>query len=153
LNVFPIRIAPLRERGHDIVLLARAFVTRFASKMRKSLAPLPPEFIERLNGYEWPGNIRELENVIERAVITARDGRLDLDRAFPEATPSDPGSGPPARIRTRRELDDLERQNLVRALDATQWKIAGEGGAAELLGMKASTLSSRLKALKIKRSR
>jgi PAS domain S-box-containing protein len=155
LSVFPIHLPPLRERGDDVALLAEKFAQRFARRMGRSVAPLTDDCKRRLSAYEWPGNVRELANVIERAVITSRDGRLDLDRAIPEsavrssARPStDDG---PARIRTVDELAELERENLRRALEATEWKVAGADGAAALLGMKPSTLASRMRALGISR--
>ncbi|MBU6482051.1 MAG: hypothetical protein KGS09_16060, partial [Nitrospirae bacterium] len=102
-----------------------------------------------------PGNVRELQNVIERAVITATDGRLNLDRALPEASPVPPEDTTPSigQIRTAKELGQLERANILRALDAAKWKVSGEKGAAALLGMNASTLSSRIRALKIEKPR
>ena len=158
LNVFPLRLPPLRERGDDVVHLASAFAQRFAAKMGRMIAPLTADCARRLKGYSWPGNVRELQNVIERAVITATDGRLNLDRALPETTaapsPSDESREPqPRTIRTAKELEALERANILRALDATKWKVSGENGAAKLLGINASTLSSRMKALKIHKAR
>ncbi|MCZ7648014.1 MAG: sigma 54-interacting transcriptional regulator [Planctomycetota bacterium] len=158
LNVFPIRVPPLRERVEDIPLLAGAFLERFAQRNGRSLAPLTEADAARLKAYAWPGNVRELENVIERAVIIARDGRLDLDRALPELPPAAAAFAPPAPagdsgIRTVSELQQLERRNLVRALEACEWKVAGDDGAAKLLGMKPSTLSSRIKALGIEKPR
>ena len=151
-----LRQPPLRERGDDVVRLASAFARRFATKMGRTIAPLTADYARRLKGYSWPGNVRELQNVIERAVITAADGQLNLDRALPEATTtlpsfdrtSEPG---PGLIRTAKELEDLERGNIMRALDVANWKISGEKGAAALLGMNASTLSSRMKVLKIQK--
>jgi PAS domain S-box-containing protein len=154
LNVFPIEVPPLRERGDDISLLASFFANWYAQRMGRSLAPLSDESIRRLKGYSWPGNVRELQNVIERAVITSRNGELNLDRALPEsATPADrpvPAETIQA-VRTTKEMEQLERENLIAALERTAWQVAGEGGAAKLLGMKATTLSSRIKALGIKR--
>ena len=158
LNVFPLRVPPLRERGDDVVRLASAFARRFAAKMGRTLAPLTADSARLLTSYSWPGNVRELQNVIERAVITATDGRLNLDLALPEASPahlppsedSTPSSG---RIQTAKELEQLERTNILRALDAAKWKVSGEKGAATLLGMNASTLSSRMKVLKIEKPR
>ena len=157
LNVFPVRLPPLRERGDDVVRLASAFAQRFAAKMGRTLAPLATDDARRLQAYSWPGNVRELQNVIERAVITSTDGRLNLARALPEPTTpaslasgtSEPTSGT---IRTAKELEELERNNILRALDAAKWKVSGEQGAAKLLGLNASTLSSRMKALKIQKS-
>jgi transcriptional regulator of acetoin/glycerol metabolism len=110
----------------------------------------------RLQTYHWPGNVRELQNVIERAVITAQDGRLNLDRALPEpiTQPSladKVGESVAGAIRTAKELEELERTNILRALEATKWKVSGEQGAAKLLGINASTLSSRMRALKIQK--
>jgi len=161
LNVFPLHVPPLRERGDDVVLLAEAFARSFARRRGNSPAPLTASGKAKLRGYEWPGNVRELQNVIERALITSPDGRgLDLARALPDATSSPAAleaatSGSAAldegRILTAQELRDLERDNLVRALEAARWKVSGAGGAAELLGVKPNTLGSRMKALGIRR--
>jgi PAS domain S-box-containing protein len=157
LNVFPIRIPPLRERLDDIPSLASSFVKRFAQQLGRKIEPLTASDVLRLKAYTWPGNVRELENVIERAVITAQNGRLNLDRALPEA--SAVSSPKPAAteeasdsIRTVAEMEALERMNIVRALEATNGRVAGDNGAARLLGMKPSTLSSRMKALGIKKA-
>ena len=116
---------------------------------------------ERLLRYPWPGNVRELQNVIERAWITSRDGRrLDLDRALPptpvEQRPQAAVTPPPGAlvaepILTDRQLRELERRNVVRALEASAWKVSGPGGAAARLGVNPNTLASRLKALGISR--
>jgi PAS domain S-box-containing protein len=158
LNVFPLRVPPLRERGDDVVRLASAFARRFAVKMGRTIAPLTADCARLLTSYRWPGNVRELQNVIERAVITATDGRLSFDQALPEASPvhalaTEDSTSSPGEIRTAKELTQLERTNIVRALDAAKWKVSGEKGAAALLGMNASTLSSRMKALKIHKPR
>src|SRR5262249_48109013 len=83
LNVFPLRVPPLRERGTDVTLLARSFADRRPPPMGRRLPPLPPDDSRRLQDYSWPGNVRELQNVIERAIILSNDTRLDLDRAMP----------------------------------------------------------------------
>ena len=159
LNVFPIRVPPLRERGEDVVLLAAEFAAKFAQRMGKQLGPLSEECRRRLMAYSWPGNVRELQNVIERAVITARDRQLNLDRALPV---SDVASGrrrepvgEPAQSRVLKfqELEALERENIRRALESCNWRVAGKDGAAAMLGMNSSTLSSRIKALGINRPR
>jgi PAS domain S-box-containing protein len=158
LNVFPIQLPALRERRADIGVLAAAFAAKFAKNMAQTIGPLSAECIERLENYSWPGNVRELQNVIERAVITSHDGRLNLDRALPETAdavkvaPSG-GSDADKRVRTAKELAELERANLLAALEASDWKVAGENGAAQLLGVKPTTLSSRMKALGIERKR
>jgi PAS domain S-box-containing protein len=158
LNVFPLLVPPLRERGDDVVRLASVLAKRFAAKMGRTIAPLTPDRARRLMSYRWPGNVRELQNVIERAVITATDGCLNLDLALPESPavhipPADDADLSSGRIRTAKELEQLERTNILRALDAAKWKVSGEQGAAALLGMNASTLSSRMKALKIQKPR
>lgn len=159
LNVFPIHLPPLRERGEDVVLLANTFVQQFSQRMGRTMAPLSPDALRRLTTYHWPGNVRELQNIIERAVITAQQGRLNLDRALPDlddSTPSPQATGekePTQRIRTIQELQNLERENIRLALEQTRWKVSGEKGAAQLLGMNSSTLASRMKALGITRSK
>jgi len=160
LNVFPIQVPPLRERGNDIVVLASAFATKFARRMGRRIEPLSEECKKRLKAYAWAGNVRELQNVIERAVITSRDGRLNLDRALPDGGGETirPAQMREAAIETAserilqmRDLQQLERQNILRALESTGWRVAGKDGAAELLGMNPSTLNSRIRALKIER--
>ena len=158
LNVFPIELPPLRERGDDISLLASTFAKKFAQRMGRLIEPLSEACMGRLRAYGWPGNVRELQNVIERAVITSRDGRLNLDRALPEsgkvtATEAVSTEDTANRVRTAKEFEELERANVIAALEATSWRVAGNGGAAQLLGMKPTTLSSRMKALGIERKR
>ena len=156
LSVFPLTLPPLRERGDDVVLLAGEFARHLAARSGRQLAPLGTDDAARLRAYTWPGNIRELQNVIERAVITARDGRLNLARALPAALPDEEHDGPPPTrtgVLTAQELARLERENLRRALEATDWQIAGESGAARLLGVPPSTLASRVKALRLRRHR
>ena len=160
LNVFPIEVPPLRERGDDVVLLASAFAAKFAQRMGRSIEPLSEECKMRLRAYAWPGNVRELQNVTERAVITSRDGRLNLDRALPDAGGQTIPERRPAeettpeasnRILRIRDLQQLERENILRALESTAWRVAGKDGAAALLGMNPSTLNSRIRALRIQR--
>ncbi len=153
LNVFPIDVPPLRERGDDILVLAEAFTQRFAARMGRRVDGMTPECRARLKAYTWPGNVRELANVIERAVITALDGKLNLDRALPRAeTPDAPEVSKPAGgILTIADLQNLERDSILRALESSGWRVSGDGGAAKLLGLNPSTLSSRMKALGIAR--
>jgi PAS domain S-box-containing protein len=155
LNVFPIQLPPLRERPEDIPILAESFARRFAQRLGKPVAPLTADCAQRLQEYAWPGNVRELENVMERAVITAVAGRVNLARALPETAPPDAGTCAAEtasdRILTAQEMEELERRNYVKALDHCGWKVSGENGAARLLGLNASTMTSRMKALEIKR--
>ena len=153
LNVFPLRVPPLRERGGDVPLLARAFAERFARRMGRRLAPLNPEECGRLQDYSWPGNVRELQNVVERAIILSEGTQLDLHRAMPtNAAPAlssvDAANGSAARIVSAKELESFERANIERALAACGGKISGQGGAACRLGLPPSTLRSRMKALR-----
>ena len=154
LSVFPMTVPPLRERGDDVLLLAQLFADQFARRMGRRIEPLSPAMGARLKAYSWPGNIRELQNVIERAVITAREGRLNLDRALPATSQSEalhPDAPGAAEVLTAEHLARLERDNLRRALERTGWQVAGESGAARLLGVAPSTLTSRMKALGVRR--
>jgi transcriptional regulator with GAF, ATPase, and Fis domain len=151
LSVFPITLPPLRERGDDVVLLAEEFARQFAGRTGRRLEPMSAAMAARLRAYPWPGNVRELQNVIERAVITAREGRLNLDRALPATSADPPGPAAEGELLTADDLARLERENLKRALDRAGWKVAGETGAARLLGMAPSTLTSRMKALGLRR--
>ncbi len=157
IHVFPIKIPSLRERGDDLILLAQSFADSLAHKMGRKLKSLSPEHRMRLKAYHWPGNIRELQNVIERAAITSVDGNLNLDRALPEVDSAaiEPAaqSSPENKVWKAQEMEEMERKNLVRALELTGWRISGKGGAAQILGLKPSTLTSRMKALGITRPR
>ena len=157
IHVFPIAIPPLRNRDDDMILLAKTFSERFAQKIGRKMNPLNADCIQRLKSYNWPGNVRELQNVIERAVITSQDGNLNLLRALPEPASAeqqnkiDPAQS--TKVWTAQELDDVVKQNFLRALELTGWRISGKDGAAGLLGLKPSTLTSRMKALGIQRPR
>jgi PAS domain S-box-containing protein len=157
LNVFPLDLPPLRERGDDVLTIAEALLRSMAERKGYRHARLTPEDRARILRYDWPGNVRELQNVLERALITSRGGQLELERVLPDGAPRRSREAPherdPAKILTAVELADLERENVRRALEATGWKISGAGGAAELLGLKPNTLSSRIKALGLTRSR
>ena len=141
LNVFPILIPPLRERRQDVPRIARHFAMLYASKMGRQVGPPSAEVLNRLAAYDWPGNVRELQNVIERAVILSSKGRFEL-ADLPAA---------PADIRTQqpRSLEDVERQHIVTVLEETGWRVSGEHGAAEILGLKRTTLEARMKKLAI----
>ncbi|BAZ93334.1 transcriptional regulator [Thiohalobacter thiocyanaticus] len=155
LNVFPIESIALRQRAEDIPLLAAHFLRLAAQKFGKPEVQLTHGDIERLQAYHWPGNIRELVNVIERAVILAHEGRLHLDintgETAAQAAPARPnGVG---RVRTRDELRQQELENIIAALRHCNGKVFGRGGAAELLEIKPTTLASRIKSLGINRHR
>jgi PAS domain S-box-containing protein len=155
LNVFPLRVPPLRERAGDATLLARAFAESLARRMGRRLDPLNPDDCRRLDDYPWPGNVRELQNVIERAIIFSVGPRIELDRAMP--TTAAPVLAPPSeevdtRIVSAKEMESFERANIQRALAVCSGKIAGQNGAACRLGVPPSTLTSRMKALGIQRS-
>jgi PAS domain S-box-containing protein len=155
LNVFPVEVPPLRERGSDVELLAKVFVERYCARIGKPRSELTADCLRRLRAYQWPGNVRQLENVIERAVIMARDQSLSIRNVLPlDMRPSARGGDPAAgnrNLRTKRELREIERDILVTALEQSGWKVAGPHGAAQTLGVPPSTLSSRMKALRIER--
>ena len=141
LNVFPISLPPLRERGDDIPLLTEHFVRTFAKRQGKSIDRIPSEVMEVLKRHDWPGNIRELQNVIERAVIMTSGPVLDLQTA--ELMKA--GSGPAG------TLADAERAHIMAALQNTNWVIGGRRGAAAQLGLARTTLIARMKRLGISR--
>ena len=153
LSVFPLRLPPLRERGNDVVQLASAMAAKLARAMGKTVAPLGAADIAALRSYSWPGNVRELRNIVERAIITSRSGRLDLERVLPASHPSPHGGAPRGEneVLSERQMRQLEKDNLVAALERSAWRISGDGGAAQLLGLSASTLKSRMKALDVRR--
>ncbi|MEL7023838.1 MAG: sigma 54-interacting transcriptional regulator [Pseudomonadota bacterium] len=165
LSVFPLQVPPLRERGDDVILLAQHFLTQSSREFGRPAMQLTQKQAQQLRDYPWPGNIRELKNVIERAVILSQGSHLRLDLSLPpeedtgaftavktsprtESIPDDEHA-----VLTESELRDLERANTIRALESTGWKVSGEGGAAALLGVKPSTLSDRLRAWGIERPR
>jgi len=156
LHVFPIAVPPLRERGADVELLAKLFIDRYCARIGRPSPELTSDCLRRLRSYHWPGNVRELENVIERAIILSRDGHLALREVLPlESFPPLKQSANPGRLQapaqTKAEIRQFERETLVRALEQSRWKVAGAHGAAHALGIPPSTLSSRMKALKIQR--
>ncbi|MGF1584128.1 MAG: sigma 54-interacting transcriptional regulator [Bacteroidales bacterium] len=153
LNVFPFDVPPLRERGNDIILLAEAFLVKFAGRASIAIEPLDELSRQRLLAYNWPGNVRELQNIIERCVITSRNGKINLSSILPGNTTT--GSADEIitgqRIFTDQEMTEIEKQNITRALEMTGWKVSGEDGAAMLLQIPATTLSSRIRKLGIQK--
>ena len=148
LQIFPLTVPPLRERRDDIPLLVRHFVQQYAHEMHKPIAPVPDEALAELVHHDWPGNVRELQNVIERAVILSANGIL-----YPQVTVRAPGarSASPSVSTLPETLDDAMRTHILDALHATNWVVAGSHGAAARLGMKRSTLTSRMAKLGIVR--
>jgi len=157
LNVFPLELPPLRARKDDIPELASHAISRMSRKHRMPAPLLTPEDIDQLQRYDWPGNIRELQNVIERAFILSKGVRLRLDIALPSHARASgepvwlPDTGRDEPVLTDRECRDRERANVMRALAWCDGRVYGRGGAAELLGINPATLASRLRALKIPR--
>jgi transcriptional regulator with GAF, ATPase, and Fis domain len=154
LNVFPVSLPPLRERREDIPALVEHFIEIFARRMRRDIRHVPAETMAAFSSYSWPGNIRELQNLVERAVILARDGVLPN----PLSTAVAPTALSPAPEKLLRERDSLlvtlqdsERAFILQALEATDWRIGGPKGAALKLGLNRTTLIYRMKKLGIER--
>jgi len=147
LHIFPLTVPPLRERRDDIPVLVRHFAQQYAHQLHKPIAHVPAEAIAELVHYDWPGNVRELQNVIERAVILSSQGVL-----WPQVPVQSPGARSATPVAPRSEtLDDAMRAHILDALRATNWVVAGPHGAAARLGMKRSTLASRMEKLGIVR--
>jgi formate hydrogenlyase transcriptional activator len=146
LNVFPIKIPPLRERREDISLLANHFADKYGRKMGKMITRIPNELMKTLERYQWPGNIRELENVIERAAVVSQGQTLQLADKLIGDLPGDLLSGQEG------TLSAVERAYIIKVLEQTHWKVHGPNGAAQILGLNPSTLRSRMKKLQIKKA-
>ncbi|MBP7526393.1 MAG: sigma 54-interacting transcriptional regulator [Syntrophorhabdaceae bacterium] len=144
LNVYPITVPPLRKRREDIPLLVEFFVKDISTRMGKQIDRIAPDVLEQFKAYDWPGNIRELMNVVERAVIISRDAILRLPRGA-LGGPAPPGPD------GFTSLKDNEKQYIVRALEVTGWRVSGPKGAAKLLGVNPSTLESKIKKLGIRK--
>jgi formate hydrogenlyase transcriptional activator len=157
LDVFPVHVPSLRERDGDIPLLVRHFTQQFSRRMKKVIETIPSAAMDALCRYHWPGNIRELQNVIERAVIISTGPALSVDVAdlkFPKAGPAVEklASLKSTNGALRNVLEETERQQILKALKQSNWIVAGPNGAAAHLGMKRSTLQLRMHKLGIARS-
>ncbi len=141
LNVFPLALPPLRERRDDIPMLVQSFVNRHAKKLGKTIDIIPQPTMTMLQEYSWPGNIRELENVIERAVIVTPGATLRMEDVFDLGQTAAGGQ----------TLEDIEREHINQILQQTRWRIEGRSGAATVLGLKPATLRSRMQKLGIHR--
>jgi transcriptional regulator with GAF, ATPase, and Fis domain len=150
LGVFPIRIPSLREHRSDIPLLVWFFITSLQTRLGKTFETVPPRVMDALTSYDWPGNVRELRNIIERAMILSSGARLELDDAFAGHHRTTRAS---ARTHERpsENLEDVERAHILTVLEECDWKVRGKDGAAERLGLKRTTLQSRMKRLGIRR--
>ena len=146
LDVFPVHVPPLRERHGDIPLLVRHFVQQFARRMNKSIDTIPSETMNVLVRYEWPGNIRELQNLLERAVILSAGPVLKVPLADLQTQPMSPAAG------KQETLEEAERRTILDALQRSNWVVSGRKGAAALLGLKRTTLQWRMDKLGIRRS-
>ena len=161
MNVFPIRVPPLRERPEDIPLLVRHFAAQFARRINKQIETISSETMKGLVQYAWPGNVRELQNVIERAVITSEGSVLRVplsDLRMPLVSNAGTNrNNHSTRMaegdQTEAAVEQAERQRILKALEQTNWVVAGPHGAALRLGMKRSTLQVRMQKLGIKISR
>nr|NIT61711.1 AAA domain-containing protein [Fodinibius sp.]NIV16324.1 AAA domain-containing protein [Fodinibius sp.]NIY30291.1 AAA domain-containing protein [Fodinibius sp.] len=145
LNVFPVKIPPLRERKEDVSLLVKHFIQKYARKIGREVNAVPRHVLETLQQYHWPGNVRELENVIERAIIISQGNKLLLGDWMPQN--HNPSNGQ-AHFHT---LEECEKHHIVEALEKTGWRVSGDKGAARILGLHPKTLESRMRRLNIKR--
>jgi formate hydrogenlyase transcriptional activator len=143
--VFPVQVPALRERKEDIPMLVRHFVLKYAGRQGKHIQHIPKQPIDALGAYDWPGNIRELANVIERSVIVSRGSSLELGDWI--TSPSRDSAG------SQQTLRETERAEILAALEETRWRVSGAAGAAVRLGIKPTTLEARMKKLGISRPR
>ena len=155
LSVFPVEVPALRERGDDIIRLAQHFLKEICNDFGRSPMQLTRSQADLLLGYEWPGNVRELKNVIERAVILSpgKALRLDLSMSSPGAglRDTDAPLSNAEKPLTESEMREFQKNNLVVALTQANWKVSGPGGAAELLGVKPTTLTDRIRTFGVKK--
>ncbi len=155
LSVFPVEVPPLRERGDDIVQLAQHFLEQTCKDFGREALTLTRAQAITLKAYSWPGNVRELKNVIERAVILSPKKVLRLDLSMPgfalaDAAPAEAAATTEG-VLSEKEMRDYQKRNIVKALEQSNWKVSGAGGAAELLGVRPTTLTDRIRTYKIKR--
>ncbi|MFQ5672744.1 MAG: sigma-54 interaction domain-containing protein [Nitrospinales bacterium] len=154
LNVIPIYIPPLRERPEDIETLATHFLAESCRRLNVKQVKLTKKNVDELQAYDWPGNVREMQNVIERAVIISKRGPLKFDLTSHIGIPTEPKSlKNNNQILSEEERKRLERSNILAALEETNWKIYGPGGAAEMLGAEPATLAYRMKKMGLKKPR
>jgi formate hydrogenlyase transcriptional activator len=141
LNVFPVEVPPLRERPEDIPLLVWAFVKHLEERMGKQIETVSRKTLQALQQYPWPGNVRELRNIVEHSMISSNSKTLNVQ--MPQTASLEKAAD--------RNLDDMARNHILDVLAKTGWRITGSGGAAEILGLKRTTLQSRMKKLRIKK--
>ena len=153
LNVFPIEVPPLRNRGNDLCLIAEEMITQFSKKLNKPILDITETDKALLLDYNWPGNVRELQNLIERAVIVSQNGIINWQAIIPNDSVinKEITTVNKEKILTVDEFNILEKENILKALKQTRWKVSGKHGAAELLQIPSTTLASRIKALGIER--
>ncbi|MEJ2006210.1 MAG: sigma-54 dependent transcriptional regulator [Cyclobacteriaceae bacterium] len=152
LNVFPINVPPLRARGSDVCLIAEEMIKRHAAKFNKKPFKLSANDRKLFMDYNWPGNVRELQNIIERALIVSSGEKIDWEQMLPRNKQKrKPEESQTESILTNDQLEELEKENLLRALRKTKWKVSGKNGAAELLGIPPTTLASKIKAFGLSR--
>ena len=155
LSVFPVDVPPLRDRGDDIIQLAQHFLEQACIDFGRELMTLTRTQANNLRKYDWPGNIRELKNVIERAVILSTGNVLRLDVSIPDIKPDSLAPAitdlPGDAVLSEKEMREFQKRNTVAALKQTNWRVSGEGGAADLLGVKPTTLADRIRSFGIKR--
>ena len=155
LSVFPVDVPALRERGEDIIRLARHFLEKTCNDFGRSSMQLTRKQADMLLSYSWPGNVRELKNVIERAVILSPRNvlRLDLSMSNPGVDMHQGSASTEATsdLLTESEMREFQKNNLLAALKQADWKVSGPGGAAELLGVKSTTLADRIRTFGVRR--
>ena len=158
LNVFPVEVTPLRDRKEDIPMLVTHFIEVLSRRLNRPVPRLTEANLMDMKAHDWPGNVRELQNIIERALILSPHGRLHFDlpkvssgASLPGKSLSDAAFSPATLILTEADIVALQKQNMLSALIRSDWKIYGKDGAAQLLGIKPTTLIERMRRLKIKR--